>query len=141
MVKWCHTTNLGPIGSAVLTFIGYKLTDKHPDKKHINKQPRNRHTNRQQTPRQAKFMYRYSACLSVRFYPITSKRLNRSGSNFYGTSCDPKEGLWMIEFLKICLNQNSNFWKFWKSTKFLFPENLCLLLFTMYLKRKRSQLK
>ncbi len=34
------TQNLGPIGSAVLTFIGYKQTDK-------------------QTDRQAKFIYRY----------------------------------------------------------------------------------
>ena len=27
-----HKKNLGPIGSAVLTFIGYKQTDRHPDK-------------------------------------------------------------------------------------------------------------
>ena len=39
MVTWCPTKNLGPIGSAVLTFIGYKQTNK-------------------QTDRQAKFIYR-----------------------------------------------------------------------------------
>ena len=27
-VTWGHTKNLGPIGSAVLTFIGYKQTDR-----------------------------------------------------------------------------------------------------------------
>jgi len=27
---------LGPIGSAVLAFIGYKQTDRHPDKQSIN---------------------------------------------------------------------------------------------------------
>ena len=31
MVTWCPTKNLGPIGSAVLTFIGYKQTDRHPN--------------------------------------------------------------------------------------------------------------
>jgi len=39
---------LGPIGSAVLTFIGYKQTDKHPN-------------------RQAKFIYRYDAGSTVQF--------------------------------------------------------------------------
>ncbi len=38
------TQNLGPIGSAVLSFIGYKQTNKQTDK---------------QTDRQAKFIYRY----------------------------------------------------------------------------------
>ena len=37
---WCPTKNLGPIGSAVLTFIGYKQTNK-------------------QTDRQAKFIHRF----------------------------------------------------------------------------------
>jgi len=37
---------LGPIGSAVLTFIGYKQTDRHQNK---------------QTDRQAKFIYRFAA--------------------------------------------------------------------------------
>ena len=41
---WCTTKNLGPIGSAVLTFIGYKDTNKQTDK---------------QTDRQAKFIYRF----------------------------------------------------------------------------------
>ena len=38
-VPRCPTKNLGPIGSAVLTFIGYKqtdkLTNKHPDKPNL----------------------------------------------------------------------------------------------------------
>ena len=29
---WCPTKKLGPIGSAVLTFIENKQTNKHPDK-------------------------------------------------------------------------------------------------------------
>ena len=40
MITWCPTKNLGPIGSVVLTFIGYKQTNR-------------------QTDRQAKFIYRY----------------------------------------------------------------------------------
>ena len=32
MVPRCPTKNLGPIGSAVLTFIGYKQTDRQTDK-------------------------------------------------------------------------------------------------------------
>ena len=35
MVTWCPTKNLGPIGSAVLTFIGYKQTDKQTDKPNL----------------------------------------------------------------------------------------------------------
>ena len=31
-VMWGSTQNLGPIGSAVLTFIRYKQTDTHPDR-------------------------------------------------------------------------------------------------------------
>ena len=40
LIGWCSTKNLGPIGSAVLTFIGYKQTNR-------------------QTDRQAKFIYRF----------------------------------------------------------------------------------
>ena len=36
-------------------------------------------------------------------------RLNRSGPTFCGTSHHPREGFWMIIFLKICLYQNSIF--------------------------------
>ena len=43
------TKNLGPIGSAVLTFIGYKQTNKQPNKQ----------TNRQ-TDKQSIYIYRYS---------------------------------------------------------------------------------
>jgi len=32
VVTWFPTKNLGPIGSAVLAFNGYKQTDRHPDK-------------------------------------------------------------------------------------------------------------
>ena len=35
MVTWCPTKKLGPIGSAVLTFIGYKQTDRQA--KYINR--------------------------------------------------------------------------------------------------------
>ena len=41
---WCPPKNLGPIGSAVLTFIGYKQTNKQTNK---------------QTDRQAKFIYKW----------------------------------------------------------------------------------
>ena len=50
----------------------------------------------------------------------TSKRLNRSGTIFCGTSRDPRGGLWMNKFSKICLHQNSIFEekKVIKSVKF-----------------------
>ena len=32
MVKWCPIIYLGPIGSAVLTFIGYKQTNRQTDR-------------------------------------------------------------------------------------------------------------
>ena len=58
-----------------------------------------------------------------------------------GTSRDPKEGFWMIEFLKICLLQNSTFENFEnprlfsvKSAKFF----VCFC-FIMYTKRTCSQ--
>ena len=35
MVPRCPTKNLGPIGSAVLTFIGYKQTDRQTDKPNL----------------------------------------------------------------------------------------------------------
>ena len=34
-VKWGHTQNFDPIGPTVLTFIGYKQTNKHPDTQSI----------------------------------------------------------------------------------------------------------
>ena len=43
---WCPTKKLGPIDSAVLTFIGYKQTDRHPN-------------------RQAKLKYRYRNPLTL----------------------------------------------------------------------------
>ena len=55
----------------------------------------------------------YFVCLHSCFflYPINLKK-----AESIGTSRDPREGLWMIEFLKICLNK-FDFWKFWKSAK------------------------
>ena len=35
MITWCPTKKLGPIGSAVLTFIGYKQTDTQTDKPNL----------------------------------------------------------------------------------------------------------
>ena len=49
-VKRNPTQNLGPIGSAILTFIGYKQTNK-------------------QTDRQAKFIYRYTKLCIDYIYP------------------------------------------------------------------------
>ena len=70
------TKNLGPIGSAVLTFIRYKQTDKH----------HNRHPNKQ-TDTQAKFIYKFG--LYVRMSVCVqqmSKCLNQSGPIFFVTT-------------------------------------------------------
>ena len=48
------------------------------------------------------------ACLSVCLYPINVKTAQPIGpKNFCVTSRDPREGLWLIEFSKICFHQNS----------------------------------
>ena len=62
------------------------------------------------------------------------------GSKFrVGPDMTPWEGLWMIEILKICLQQKSIFITFLKSTIFFI---ICdFFCFTMYTKRKCSQLK
>ena len=68
----------------------------------------------------------YFACLSVRLYPINVKGLNRSGPNFLCELTWPREGLWVIEFFKNLLHQNSIFKNlkihdfFIKSADFLF---------------------
>ena len=44
-----------------------------------------------------------SGCLSRCFYPINVKSTDRA-QIFLKTSCEPREGLWMIELLKINLS-------------------------------------
>ena len=49
-------------------------------------------------------------CLSVCLF-VSNKRQNGWNNRaqiFCGSSRDPREGLWMIKFSKICLYQNSN---------------------------------
>ena len=64
---------------------------------------------------------------------------------FFGTSRDPREGLWMIKISNICLHQNSISIKFFKILKiheiFLKIRELFLFCFTMYTKRTCSQLE
>ena len=72
-------------------------------------------------------LYINLACLFVCLF-VSNKRQNGwtdRAQIFCGTSCDPREGLWMIKFSKICLHQNSIFENFenlriffWKSAKF-----------------------
>ena len=62
---WSPIKHFGPIGSAVLTFIGYKQTNKQTDT---------------QTSK-VYIWYIYFACLSI-CVQLTSKRLNRLGLNF-----------------------------------------------------------
>ena len=87
-------------------------------------------------------IYIYFACLFV----VSNKRQNGwtdRAQILCGTSRDPREGLWMIKFSKICLYQNSIFENFEnlriffiKSTTFFFksPAFFCFC-FTMYTKR------
>ena len=68
-----------------------------------------------------------SVCLSVCLF-VSNKRQNGwtdKAQIFCGTSRDPREGLWMIEILNICLHQNSIFIKFLKILKIheIFCEN------------------
>ena len=75
------------------------------------------------------YLYINLACLSVCLF-VFNKRQNGwtdRAQIFCGTSRDPREGLWMIKFSKICLHQNSIFENFenpriffWKSAKFFF---------------------
>jgi len=53
---------------------------------------------------------------------------------FCGTSRDPREGLWMIENLNICLHQNSIFIKFFKILKIheIFCENPRIIFVLFY---------
>ena len=53
---------------------------------------------------------------------------------FCGTSKDPREGLWMIEILNICLHQNSISIKFFKILKIreIFCENPLIIFVLFY---------
>ena len=60
------------------------------------------------------YKFGLSVCVSVCLF-ISNKRQNGwtdRAQIFCGTSSDPREGLWMIEILNICLHQNSIFIKF-----------------------------
>ena len=88
-----------------------------------------------------------SVCLFVCLF-ASNKRQNGwtdQAQIFCVISRDPREGLWMIKFSKICLHQNSIFENFenpriffWKSAKFFFViclqgEALCILFLQMKL--------
>ena len=47
-------------------------------------------------------MYTFLVWLSVRLYPINVRTAEPIGPIFCGTSCDPREVLWMIDW--ICEN-------------------------------------
>ena len=61
------------------------------------------------------YLYLYFACPGVcLFFCLYLSNKSQNGWTdraqiFCGTSRDPKEGLWMIKFSKICLHQNSIF--------------------------------
>ena len=60
------------------------------------------------------YKFGLSVCLSVCLF-VSNKRQNGWTDRahiFCGTSHDPREGLWMIKFSKICLHQNSIFENF-----------------------------
>ena len=73
-------------------------------------------------------------CLSVWvfvcFYPINVKTAEPIGPNGVRDLIWPREGSWMIEFLKICLIK-FDFGKFFKSAKF-FLKNPRTFLFLFY---------
>ena len=88
----------------------------------------------------------YKFGLSVCLF-VSNKRQNGwtdRAQIFCGTSRDPREGLWLIEILNICLHQNSIAIKFLKILKirefFVKIRELFLFCFTMYTKRTCSQL-
>ena len=77
-----------------------------------------------------------SVCLFVCLF-VANKRQNGwtdRAQIFYGTSRDPREGLWMIEILNICLHQNSIFIKFLKILKIhkIFCENPRIIFVLFY---------
>ena len=78
------------------------------------------------------------ACLGVCLCPINVKTAELIGPKFFGgPSSDPRKGLWMIKFSKICLHQNSIFKNFENlRIFFLNPQNLLLFLFYNVYKKK-----
>ena len=80
-------------------------------------------------------IYYLLGCLGVCMFvciQYTSKRLNRSSPILCGTSHDPREGLWMIQFTKFCLQQNSIHEIFFN------PQTFLCFCFSMFTKRKCS---
>ena len=56
--------------------------------------------------------------LSVRFYPINRQNgWTDQAQFFFGTSRDPREGLWLIKIWKNCVISFFIFVKFWKCAK------------------------
>ena len=80
------------------------------------------------------------ACLGVCLFVclfVSNKRQNGwtdRAQIFCGTSRDSREGLWMIEILNICLNQNSIVIKFLKILKIheVFCENPRIIFVLFY---------
>ena len=75
-------------------------------------------------------------CLSVCLF-VSNKRQNGwtgRAQIFFGTSRDPREGLWMIKISNICLHQNSISIKFFKILKIheIFCENLRIIFVLFY---------
>ena len=86
------------------------------------------------------YLYINLACLSVCLFVclfVSNKRQNGwtdRAQILCGTSRDPREGLWMIEILNICLHQNSIFIKFFKILKIheTFCENPRIIFVLFY---------
>ena len=81
----------------------------------------------------------YILCLSVCFFDclLVSNNCHNGWTDraefFCGTSRDSREGLWMIEFLKMCLSTKINFEKFWNSIKvFLIDPRVFVLFYNVY---------
>ena len=119
------------------------------------------HLNKLETTNQSKKSFSlisiYILCLSIcmfvclfgclfgcSFVFIQKKRMNRSGPNFVWDLTWPQGMFMNCQISKISLQQNSIFIKFWKYTKFFdkIRKFFCFLFcFTIYKKRKCSQLK
>ena len=79
--------------------------------------------------------YIYFTCLFV------SNERQNGGTDCFGNSHDPREGLRMIEFSKIFLLLTKfDLWKYWKSTIF-FKSAILFRFVLQFLKRKCSQMK
>jgi len=82
-----------------------------------------------------------SVCLSVCLL-VSNKRQNGwtdRAQIFCGTSRDPREGLWIIEILKICVLEVFNFVRklnFWKSANFFFKNPQNFFIFVLKCKQK-----